>query len=152
MVQLLSKAVGGPVAFIVSYVMRAARINPVAAAATVIGVGLPAAAIGLTLKCYDDAQQHTMGEATGVRPGHKWIVAAHNWGRVELRSFATEEEARVAFRGGLMLRRILVRLNDFNAPDDNGHGWKLPWRERGHAGWRPDLDDEIRRALLRAVR
>ena len=34
---------------------------------------------------------------------------------------------------------------------DNGHGWSLPWVEDGHEGCRPDLDNEMRRALLEAV-
>lgn len=31
---------------------------------------------------------------------------------------------------------------------DNGHGWFLPWAEEAHQGHRPDLDNEMRSALL----
>ena len=147
-----SKAAGGCVAHATSFVMKVGAINPAAAAATVFGVALPAAAIGLICKAHDNSQKHTMGDATGVGPGHRWVVAVHNWGTVELRSFVTEEEARTCFQGGLELRRILVYLNDSSEPDiDNGHGWRLPWREIDHAGWGHHLDNEVRGALLSVV-
>lgn len=121
------------------------------AAGVAITVGIPVAAAVLTFNEFIDAQQHGMGPPTGLVPHARWVIATHNWGRIELRVFATEDEARERFAEGRKLRRILVRLHDADTPDvDNGHGWRLPWHELDHAGWRWDLDNKIRRALLAA--
>ena len=118
-----------------------------------LAIGLPTAAVALTYNEYADAQTHTMGVPTGLLPGNVWVTMVHNWGSVETRSFPTEAEAVANLRGGRNLRRFLVRLHQADEPEeDNSHGWFLPWSEQGHTGCRPDLDDELRRELLSAIR
>jgi hypothetical protein len=135
-----SAAMGGPVLPLLAPVLGAAAIvAPVTAAA-------------LTVSEYNDAQTHTMGEVTGILPGNAFVTVVHNWGKIEIRSFASMAEALESLRHGRKLRRFAVRLFlNGEADVDNGHGWKLPWVEEGHQGCRPDLDNEMRRTLLNAV-
>lgn len=99
---------------------------------------------------YVNSQQHGMGEPTPeLTASPRFVLVAHNWGTVEMREFATHNEARAAFDAGLNLRRFLVRVHDANEADrDNGHGWMLPWHELRHDGWGSLLDNGMRHELL----
>ena len=124
-------------------------VAPVLGAAAIVAPVI--AATALTIGEYSDAQTHTMGEVTGISPGHAYATVVHNWGTVELRSFQSMEAALESLRHGRKLRRFAARLFLSGEADvDNGHGWSLPWVEDGHEGCRPDLDNEMRRTLLEA--
>lgn len=117
---------------------------------------LTAAATGATALVANEwqkAQNHLMGQVTGLVKGMTWAIVAHNWGNgVEIRSYASEDEAKKAFPTAHNMRRILLCLSPKGSPlKDNGWGWALPWTECKHTGCRPDLDNEMRRALLGAL-
>jgi len=139
-----SVAMGGSALPLVAPVLGAAAISAAVVA--------PVTAAALTIGEYNDAQTHSMGEVTGISTGHAYATVVHNWGTVELRSFNSMESALESLSHGRKLRRFAARLFLSGEDDiDNGHGWKLPWVEDGHEGCRPDLDNEMRRALLEAV-
>ena len=132
-----SAAMGGSVAPL-------AAMGGIAAAAVVPVV----VAAGVAAE-YVDSQQHGMGEPTPQLTTHpRFVLVTHNWGTVEMREFATHDEARAAFNTGRNLRRFLVRIHDDEADRDNGHGWLLPWHELRHAGNMAILDDGMRWNLL----
>ena len=110
-------------------------------------------AAALVTNEWHKAQKHLMGRVNGLVKGMTWAIVAHNWGKgVEIRSYASEDEAEQAFPTAHNMRRILLRLSSRGAPlKDNGWGWKLPWKECKHTGCRPDLDNEMRRELLGAL-
>ena len=137
-----SAAMGGSVAPLAAMGgIAAAVVAPVA-----VGAGVAAE--------YANSQQHGMGEPTPqLTANPRFVLVVHNWGTVEFREFATDEEARTAFDAGLNLRRFLVRVHDTNEPDrDNGHGWMLPWHELRHDGWGSWFDYGMRCELLKRVR
>jgi len=143
---------GGVFATIQSVAMGGSALPIVAPVLGAAAVVVPTIAAALTMSEYSDAQTHTMGEVTGISPGHAYATVVHNWGIVELRSFQSMEAARESLHRGRKLRRFAARLFLSGEADvDNGHGWALPWVEDGHEGCRPDLDNEMRRTLLEAI-
>tara|TARA_B110001452_G_scaffold153775_1_gene127948 strand:+ start:688 stop:1170 length:483 start_codon:yes stop_codon:yes gene_type:complete len=139
-------------------VQGAAMGGSVAPLATVAGIAAaivaPVVAGAGVAAEYVDSQQHGMGEPTPqLTANPRFVLVVHNWTTVEMREFATYDEARAAFDTGRNLRRFVVRVHGANEADrDNGHGWVLPWHERNHAGNMAILDDGMRKELLKRVR
>ena len=126
----------------------------VAMAGIAAAVAVPVAVAAGVASEYTDAQEHGMGEPTpNLSTNPQFVLLAHNYGTVEMREYATYDEARQAFDAGRNLRRFLVRLHGTNDADlDNGHGWALPWHELNHDGWGALLDNGMRWQLLKRVR
>jgi len=143
---------GGAFATIQSVAMGGPALPLIAPVLAVAAVAAPIAAATMTAIEYSDAQTHTMGDVNGLMQGYAYVTVVHNWGTVELRSFDSMELALDSLSHGHKLRRFAARLFLSGEDDvDNGHGWNLPWAEEGHEGCRPDLDNEMRRALLGAI-
>ena len=143
---------GGLFSVVQSVAMGGSMVPLVAPVMCVVAVGAPLTAVAMTAHEYNDAQTHTMGAPTDLVPGDGYATVVHNWGAVEIRSFASMELALESLRHGRKLRRFAVRLFLSGEVDvDNGHGWELPWVEEDHQGCRPGLDNEMRRALLAAI-
>jgi len=140
---------GGLWANIQSAAMTGA-LNPIIGwiVAPVLAIG---AAVGAAVfSVYKHAQDHLMGEITGLLAGHAWIMLAHNWSnRTEIRAFQSLEEAKESFKKGRTLRRMIVKLNrPGQQPHDNTWGWTLPWVEHRFDGLNPNVDNEMRSHLL----
>ena len=140
---------GGLWASIQSAAMTGA-LNPIigwiVAPILALGASVGAAVYGF----YKHAQDHLMGEITGLLADHAWVLLAHNWSNgTEIRSFRSLEEAKKSFKGGRTLRRMIVKLNDPGQQDqDNTWGWMLPWKEHRFDGLNPNVDNEMRSHLL----
>ena len=111
-------------------------------------------AIALVAIEWQKAQKHLMGHLNGLVKGMTWVILAHNWAKgVEIRSYASKIAAKKAFSTAGNMRRILLCLSPQKAPlVNNGWGWALPWKEYIHTGFRPDLDNDMRRELLGQLR
>lgn len=143
---------GGTFATIQSVAMGGSMLPLIGPVLVLTAVVAPVTAAAITMSEYNDAQTHTMGAATGILVGYAYITVTHNWGTIEIRSFDSMELALESLQHGRKLRRFGVRLLQNGEDDvDNGHGWDLPWVEFGHTGCRPDLDNEMRLAILKAV-
>ena len=123
-----------------------------AAAAIVIPMavagGIGATGVSIAAE-YHDSQQHTMGLPNHGTATDRFVLVCHNWGPVEIRAYASEAEAMIAFHGGKRLRRFVARVHNDGEPDtDNGHGWHLPWEELAFGGWGAHLDNQMRHGLL----
>ena len=114
----------------------------------VLAVGAAVAASVYTV--YKHAQNHLMGEITGLLAGCAWVMLAHNWdNRTEIRAFQSLEGAKESFKGGRTLRRMIVKLNRPGQQNrDNTWGWMLPWKEHRFDGLNPNVDNEMRSHLL----
>ena len=136
-----SAAMGGPTLPLVAPVLGVASV-----------VAMPIVASVLTMNEYNDAQSHQMGHVNGLLSPCAYHTVVHNYGSVEIRSFESMEAALESLSHGRNLRRFAVRrFLSGEADHDNGHGWRLPWVETGHAGYFPVLDNKMRQALLNSI-
>ncbi len=109
-----------------------------------IGAALAAAGtVAITAHIQGKEFREAMGPPTGLVEGRKWVMAAHNWGAIELYAFETEEAARASFERGKSIRRILMQLT----PGQEKKFYKVhgcEWREMGHAGHNSGVDEAVR--------
>lgn len=82
-------------------------------------------------------------EPTGFDASLQFAVLAHDFGTVLVWSVDTREEADHLLNN-IHLRRFGVQIGDWSVIYDDRH---VPWREFGHAGPMPIVDNDMRRHL-----
>jgi hypothetical protein len=130
---------------------------------TVVAASVSAAttivtAAGFIFFEYEQAQDNTLGASDTVEALLKardkcgWVLVWENWGHgVFFRTFDTREEAVDCSRGGLKLRRMIVKLTADGAMVENEHKQLNPWVEHHFGGQNVLVDNNLRSKLRKML-
>lgn len=139
---------GGLVALVQSVAMTggtlAVPVAGLAIAATVVVAGGATVATVAATSAIADAQIN-MARPLESKLG-RFVVAVHNWNKIQILRFADERTARRVFQGSIPLRRMIVERLP-TGQTTSVHGIDRPWRELEFRGANHCVDNAMRDAI-----